>query len=105
MTLVTVDYGNTLDPNLGGRGFDPQRLETDLAEAFKEAQEDVEARRASGEMGFFALPEARETARTVQEVADGFGQWFENLVVLGIGGSALGTITLRDALLGPVWNE
>jgi glucose-6-phosphate isomerase len=105
MTLVTVDYGTTLGPNLGGRGIDPQRVETDLAEAFEEAQKEVEARRASGEMGFFALPEARETARTVQEVADGFGQWFENLVVLGIGGSALGAITLRDALLGPVWNE
>jgi glucose-6-phosphate isomerase len=56
-------------------------------------------------MGFFALPHAVEAARAVQNLADGFGQWFENLVVLGIGGSALGTTTLRDALLGPHWNE
>jgi glucose-6-phosphate isomerase len=56
-------------------------------------------------MGFFDLPDDRVTASTVQEVADGFGQWFENVVVLGIGGSSLGGITLRDALLGPGWNE
>ncbi len=63
------------------------------------------SRRQSGEMGFFSLPDARESARAIQELADGFGQWFENLVVLGIGGSALGTTTLRDSLLGPHWNE
>jgi glucose-6-phosphate isomerase len=38
-------------------------------------------------------------------VADGFGQWFETLVVVGIGGSALGARTVREALLGPRWNE
>ena len=76
-----------------------------MAEAFLEAHAEVQARRESGEMGFFSLPDAREAARAVQELADGFGQWFENLVVLGIGGSALGTTTLRDALLGSFWNE
>ena len=105
MRSVTLDYANMLSPNLGGRGLDPLELEGDLAEAFRRAFDDVESRRRSGEMGFFSLPDARESARAVQELADGFGQWFENLVVLGIGGSALGTITLRDSLLGPYWNE
>ena len=41
----------------------------------------------------------------MQEVADSFGQIFENVVVLGIGGSGLGAVTLRDALLPPLWNE
>ena len=36
-----------------------------------------------------AVTEAREAAAAVQELADGFGQWFENLVVLGIGGSVI----------------
>jgi glucose-6-phosphate isomerase len=85
--------------------LDPGELEGSLSDAFREAFQDVEARRRSGEMGFFALPEALDAAEAIQEVADGFGQWFENLVVLGIGGSALGTTTLRDALLGPHWNE
>jgi len=105
MTRVTLDYANMLTPGLGGRGLDPQALEGELNERFREAFQEVEERRQSGEMGFFALPYALEAARTVQELADGFAQWFENLVVLGIGGSALGTTTLRDALLGPSWNE
>jgi glucose-6-phosphate isomerase len=105
MQLVTLDYGNMLAPRLDGRGFDPAHLEGEAAEAFLSAHQDVESRRASGEMGFFSLPDARESAAAVQQLADGFGQWFESLVVLGIGGSALGTTTLRDALLGPFWNE
>ncbi len=105
MTPVSLDYTNMMAPSLRGMGVDPQELEGSLAQAFREAQEDVEARRESGEMGFFSLPEASDSARAIQELADSFGQWFENIVVLGIGGSALGTTTLRDALLDPHWNE
>jgi len=105
MKSVTLDYANMLTPKLGGRGVDPSELSEKRAGAFKEAYDDVETRRRSGEMGFFSLPHAVETAGAVQELADGFGQWFENLVVLGIGGSALGTTALRDSLLGPHWNE
>ena len=72
---------------------------------FREVYQDIEGRRAKGEIGFFDLPSDAETARGVQEVADSFGQWFENVVVLGIGGSGLGAVTLRDALLAPRWNE
>ncbi len=105
MKSVTLDYANMLSPNLGGGGVEPADLEGTWAETFRNAFEDVDARIESGEMGFFHLPDAREAASAVQELADGFGQWFENLVVLGIGGSALGTTTLRDSLLGPHWNE
>jgi len=105
MRSVTLDYANMLSPQLGGRGLDPKELEEGRAEAFGRVYDEVESRRVSGEMGFFSLPEARDSAKAVQQLADGFGQWFENLVVLGIGGSALGTTTLRDSLLGPHWNE
>ncbi|MGD2123213.1 MAG: glucose-6-phosphate isomerase, partial [Gemmatimonadota bacterium] len=105
MKSLTLDYANMLAPNLQGRGLDPAELDGIRAEAFQEAFDDVETRRKSGEMGFFQLPDAAEEAAAVQELADGFGQWFENLVVLGIGGSALGTTTLRDSLLGPHWNQ
>jgi glucose-6-phosphate isomerase len=105
MKSVTLDYANMLSPNLPGGGLDPADLDGTAAEAFRIAVDEVEGRRASGEMGFFSLPDADESVRAIQDVADGFGQWFENVVVLGIGGSALGTTTLRDALLGPHWNE
>ena len=105
MTRVTLDYGNMLSPSLDGRGTDPERLQTDLAERFRSAFEVVEASRVSGETGFFRLPHATEMHQSTRALADRCRPEFDNLVVLGIGGSALGTLTLRDALLGPLWNE
>ena len=104
MTLPVLDVNLMLASAVDG-GIDPELLTGELATAFRAAHADVEARRRSGEIGFFDLPWASETSGRVKEVADSFGQWFENVVVLGIGGSGLGAVTLRDALLGPYWNE
>ncbi len=105
MSRVTLDFGNMLAGVLERGGIDPDALDGALAERFGRAREELEARREAGELGFLELPYADETAERVRSVADGFGQWFEDLVVLGIGGSALGTRTLGDALLPPGWNE
>jgi glucose-6-phosphate isomerase len=105
MTAIVVDVNNMLAPAVGERGIAGDRVVGDLSERFRAAHARVEARRAAGEMGFTDLPAEARSAREVQDVADSFGQWFENLVVLGIGGSALGARCLRDALLGPLWNE
>jgi glucose-6-phosphate isomerase len=104
VTPVTLRYGNMLAPRIGKGGVDPARLEGDLAEAFTRAHQEVEARRESGEMGFFLLPYAAETRKQVQELADSFGQWFEVVVVVGIGGSSLGGRAVAEALLGALWN-
>lgn len=101
---LRLDFANLLSAHVAG-GVVPERLRTDLAERFETAHVAVEARRAAGDMGFFDLPYAADTTARVRELADGFGQWFEDVVVLGIGGSGLGAIMLRDALLGPFWNE
>ena len=103
--MIRLDYNNMLAPRLGGdRGIDPARLD-ELAGRFREVHQDVQRRREAGELGFFALPEATEVLDRVEALAQGVGQAFENIVVLGIGGSALGTIALRTALLHPFWNE
>ena len=105
MTAITLDYANMLSDSLSGEGIEPRRLETDLAARFRRAHEAVEIGRCTGEIGFFDLPYATEGLARTQELADGYGQRFENVVILGIGGSALGARTLRNALLGPLWNE
>ena len=105
MSVPEIDFSNVIADVLGPGGIESRRLDGDLADRFAVAHDVVQARRAAGEMGFFDLPGDEATAATVQELADGFGQWFENVVVLGIGGSSLGGITLREALLGPGWNE
>ena len=104
MDQVRFDYGNLMATRLEG-GVEPDHLDGPLAVAFESAHARLESRRAAGELGFLELPYASETVAQVRELADGFGQWFEDIVVLGIGGSGLGGIALRDALLGPFWNQ
>ena len=105
MTPIELDFSNMVTQRLGEGGVDPDRLGGDLGERFREAHETVEASRRSGEMGFFQLPYASDELDHTRELADGLKGRFDNLVILGIGGSALGARTLRDALLGPAWNE
>jgi glucose-6-phosphate isomerase len=100
---LTLDYDRMLAPTVG-RGIDPARLDA-LQDRFREVQADVEARRGAGTLGFFDLPYERTVVEQIRSFADGLGQAFDNVVVLGIGGSALGTIALQQALLRPHWNE
>ena len=101
---IRVDFGNLMAARVEG-GLEADRLDGDLQARFQSAYAAVEARRVGGDMGFFDLPYAGDTIEQVRELADGFGQWFEDVVVLGIGGSGLGAVVIRDALLGPFWNE
>ncbi len=104
---LSFAYANFLAPALGpGRGIDPRRLAPggELAARFDGAMEVFRAREAAGELGFTALPGDTAARDAVQELADSFGQWFEDLVVVGIGGSSLGGRAVADALLGPHWN-
>ena len=104
MERIRFDYGNLLAARVEG-GVDEARLDAGLAERFREAHAAVEETRAGGELGFLELPYASETLDRVVELADGFGQWFQDVVVLGIGGSGLGALALKEALLGPGWND
>jgi glucose-6-phosphate isomerase len=101
---IVLDYNNMLASRLGGRGIDPARLDA-MAERFRAAHADAAQRRQAGELGFYALADGGGTVDSIREFAEGGGQAFSNLVVLGIGGSALGTVALRTALLHPFWNE
>ena len=101
-----LDYGNMLAGVLPRGGVAPERLQPEgrLAQRFRRAFDETEARRAAGEMGFFALPAARELADRARAAAEPLRPWCEAVVVVGIGGSALGAAALRDALLPTGWN-
>jgi glucose-6-phosphate isomerase len=101
---ITLDYNNMLAPRLFGRGIDPAALDA-FAPRFADAHADTQRRREAGELGFYALAAGGETVDAIRTFADGAGQAFTNVVVLGIGGSALGTTAMKTALLNPYWNE
>ena len=104
MTRIALDYTNMLAPALAGRGIDPRALE-EGGELFARAHADTEERRAAGELGFFELPYASGLVDDIERFAQKEGQAFNTVVVLGIGGSALGTLALQQALAKPYWNE
>ncbi|HEX7118993.1 MAG TPA: glucose-6-phosphate isomerase [Longimicrobiales bacterium] len=101
---IALDHDNMLAPRLGGRGLDPDRLAR-AADRFREIHRDVDRQRNDGRLGFFQLPYADEVVRRIRTFAADAEHAFDAVVVLGIGGSALGTTALRDALLPPLWNE
>ncbi|MGD8289967.1 MAG: glucose-6-phosphate isomerase [Gemmatimonadota bacterium] len=104
MKDVRFDFGNIMAPALEN-GVEAELFGNGMADAFRSAHRRVETQRGEGVLGFLDLPHASETVDQVKTLADGFGQWFEDVVVLGIGGSGLGAKALRDALLGPFWND
>jgi glucose-6-phosphate isomerase len=75
-----------------------------LAERYRQAQATVAAVAATGVYGYRELEaQAAERAR-VRAFADEVRDRYDDVVVLGIGGSSLGAMALRTALLPAAWN-
>jgi glucose-6-phosphate isomerase len=98
---LTLDVNGCFDAAAGGLG------RADLvavSAAAKGAFDGFEARRRTGELGFADLPRDTETAEASVHLAKELGGRFENLLVLGIGGSSLGGRALLNALCHPFHN-
>jgi glucose-6-phosphate isomerase len=90
---VVIDFSNTTDG--GSKLLRQVNAMTDTA---RRAFEGVETRKKRGELGFYSLPFQRAEKEYVKEAADRIIGVFDNLVVVGIGGSALGNRFLHRAL-------
>ena len=100
--MIHLDYTNMLAPAVSG-GI-PEDAWDEADKLFAKAHEGFQKRRDAGELGFLDLP--TDTALHAQSVdfAKRTRGRFDDVVVLGIGGSALGPIALRTALRKPQWN-
>jgi glucose-6-phosphate isomerase len=99
MTL-RLDYSNML---ISPGGIDPKHW-GDAAKTFVEAKRGFDALRDNGSVGFVDLP---SDSRLLDQVTTFVGQArgkYDDVVILGIGGSALGPIALRTALRPSGWN-
>jgi glucose-6-phosphate isomerase len=101
---LKLDYRNMLAPAVGARGLEPAMLDG-LAPRVAGIMADLARRRDAGELGFLQLTAERRLVEQIRAFADGVGQAFDTVVVLGIGGSALGMLALQQALRPPHWNE
>src|SRR6476620_8910056 len=101
----TLAYGRMFRDRLdGAHGLERDRL-AELARRFAEVQAEVRRRRGEGEYGFLKLGALTDEAKKIVKFAEGVGQAYDHVLVLGIGGSALGTRALLSALRPPAWNE
>lgn len=104
MTLRFDDALMTRDALDGIHGLDPA-LRATLAERFPTVQAEVRRRRAAGEYGFLALGRQPETVSAIRAWATAQAGRFDHVLLLGIGGSALGPKAMLTALKPPAWNE
>ena len=103
-TQLTFDYTHLLSDAVG---FD-NGLSIDEIDQYKnvtgEHHRTIQSDRASERIGFYNLPFHKKTVRRIKEYTRANYKKFENFVVLGIGGSALGNIALLSSLKHPYYN-
>lgn len=85
-------------------GLDPA-LRNSMSARFPDVQGEIARLTANGEYGFLKLGHQPELVGQLTAWRDGIRGRFDHLLVLGIGGSALGAKALLNALKTPAWNE
>jgi glucose-6-phosphate isomerase len=104
---LRLDYTNMMAPPIDGGITDAEWRAVEAR--FTAAHAAVVGLHGDGTLGFLDLPDDRvlhrQTTEYVQRVRRRSGpEALTDVVVLGIGGSALGPIALRTALRPPQWN-
>ncbi len=102
---IRVDVSRACSAAIGeAHGLTPEELRG-VEPRLKEAHEVIVRERESGVRGFYDLYKDQATIDSVCEAAGRFREMeYANLVVLGIGGSALGTKAIGSALLPRYYN-
>lgn len=95
---IRFDYTNMMTETIGDRcGIRDEKI-AQLAERGAVIHQDLMQRREQGTLPFYDLPFDREALEETQQLGAQLASRFRNVVVLGIGGSALGTLALFRAL-------
>ncbi len=103
MPDLTIDFNNVLNAAVGKYGIKEEWLKK-LEPAVKDAIKAVQKARGTEMTGWFDLPYEKDQIKRILASARRKRGKYEDVVVLGIGGSALGTIALQSALLHPYHN-
>ncbi len=95
---ITLDYTNMMADAIGSEyGITDEEL-GELRAPARAYHEKIQARRNSGDLAFYELPYQDESLAQIVSFAGQLQGDFDDLVVLGIGGSALGTTAIFNAL-------
>jgi len=92
-----------MEENIGEHGL-PSSFLKEKEELLKRVDSQIKEQAKQGEFGFMQLPFDHPEMDKIKELAAAArGKW-ENLLVLGIGGSSLGAMALHQALNHPFYN-
>lgn len=98
---IRIDYNNMMQETIGERGLTPEELN---ALPIEKAVRAMEAKR--DQMKWRELPHNQdEIVEKIEKTAERVRSEFDNFVVLGIGGSALGPIAVQQALSHLHYND
>ncbi|NPV02513.1 MAG: glucose-6-phosphate isomerase [Brevinematales bacterium] len=102
---IEFDYNNMMSENIGTRmGITEERLRS-FEKITKKAHDDMTKRRQSKELPFYDLPYQTGLTDAIKSAAKEYMARYDTQVVIGIGGSALGPLSLLTALRNSFWNE
>lgn len=102
---MILDVNHMMADALGEKGVQAAQVDA-LASAAAQAAKNVEANRGTSWLGWMELPYNQdEIVADIEATAKAVRGEFEALVVLGIGGSALGPIAIQQALNHLHYNE
>ena len=98
---IRIDYSNMIGAGVGGLD---EAAWGDAAQAFRAAHADFTRLREAGAVGFADVVSEPALRKQVTDYVASARGAHDDIVVLGIGGSALGPIALRTALRPSGWN-
>lgn len=99
---INLEFSNMMHPSVAGGITEPEfaAAQGDIERAYQ----GFETLRRSGRVGFPHLPGDEALLEQSEAIAHRARGRYTDVVVLGIGGSALGPVALRTALRGADWN-
>ncbi len=100
---LSLDYNYAMADFVGEHGLKEGDLEA-LAPRLASLDQEIAASRASGALGFMELPYQDQVLQEIKKLSKPITDWCWHVVVLGIGGSALGARALHQALSHPQHN-
>ncbi|MFW5999678.1 MAG: glucose-6-phosphate isomerase [Halanaerobiaceae bacterium] len=101
---VRLDVNNMFADRTGDEGIKRSRVDRILSRV-ADIQNKIERNRGEGTLAFMDLPyQEEDILNRIKDTAEEVRGTAENFVVLGIGGSALGSIALRSAIKDSYYN-
>jgi glucose-6-phosphate isomerase len=100
---IRYDFNNLMAESIGPHGVTEDELGI-LHGVVASYHKELEAERAAGKLGFYDLPRDEKTVAEVEKFASRAREKYDDFVVLGISGSALGPTAVETALNHPFYN-